>query len=75
MTYRIGRDNNGITLTCLACAHKERVLDLAQDFDEHTRNPRTLAAQAMLKHIDAEHSRLSHLRAMAMVVEQQHDTR
>jgi hypothetical protein len=31
-----------------------------------------LAAQAMLKHIDVEHSRQSHLRAMAMLVEQQH---
>jgi hypothetical protein len=52
MRYRIGKDKKGTTLACLACNHTERV----QDFKESVGNPRTLAAQAMLKHVYAEHS-------------------
>jgi hypothetical protein len=69
--YRIGRDNRGTTLVCLACTHTERV----QDFNGSTGNPRTLAAQAMLKHVHATHSRETHVRAMAMVMERQHAPR
>jgi hypothetical protein len=71
MRYRIGKDKQGTTLACLACNHTERV----QDFKESVGNPRTLAAQAMLKHIYAEHSRETHMRAMAMVMERQHAPR
>ena len=67
MRYRIGKDKKGTTLLCLACNHTERV----QDFKENVGNPRTLAAQAMLKHVYAEHSRETHVRAMAMVMERQ----
>jgi hypothetical protein len=62
--YRIGRDHRGTTLVCLACPYTVRV----QDFNEGTGNPRTLAAQAMLKHVHAEHSRETHVRATAMAV-------
>jgi len=67
MRYRIGKDKDkkGTTLACLACNHTERV----QDFKENVGNPRTLAAQAMLKHVYAEHSRETHMRTMAMVME------
>ena len=65
--YRISRDNGGTILVCLACAHRERV----QDFDGNIGNQRTLAAHAMLKHVHAEHSRETHVRAMAMVMERQ----
>jgi hypothetical protein len=58
--YRIGRDNRGTTLVCRACTHTERV----QDFKRSIGNPRTLAAQSMLKHVHAEHSRETHLRAI-----------
>jgi hypothetical protein len=71
MMYRIGKDKKGTTLACLACNHTERV----QDFKEGIGNPRTLAAQAMLKHVYAEHSRETHVRAMAMVMERQHAPR
>jgi hypothetical protein len=60
--YRIGRDKNGVILFCLACTHTERV----QDFNGDIGNQRTLAAHAMLKHVHAEHSRETHVRAMAM---------
>lgn len=68
--YRIGRDNRGATLVCRACTHTERI----QDFKRSIGNPRTLAAHAMLKHVHAEHSRETHVRAMAMVMvmERQH---
>lgn len=66
--YRISKHNRGTTLVCLACTHTERI----QDFDGRIRNPRTLAAYAMLKHVHAEHSRETHIRAMAMVMERQH---
>ena len=69
--YRIGRDNRGTTLVCCACTHTEHI----QDFERSIGNPRTLAAQAMLKHVHAEHSRESHTRAMAMVMERQHAPR
>jgi hypothetical protein len=69
--YRIGRDNGRTTLVCRACTHTERI----QDFKRSIGNPRTLAAQAMLKHIHAEHSRETHVRAMAMVMERQHAPR
>jgi hypothetical protein len=69
--YRIGRDNGDTTLVCRACTHTERI----QDFTRSIGNPRTLAAQAMLKHIHAEHSRETHVRAMAMVMERQHAPR
>ena len=71
MMYRIGKDNRGTTLVCLACTHTERI----QDFDGRIGNPRTLAAHAMLKHVHTEHSRETHLRAMAMVMERQHASR
>lgn len=69
--YRIGRDNRGTTLVCRACTHIERI----QDFKRSIGNPRTLAAQAMLKHVHAEHSRETHVRAVAMVMERQHAPR
>jgi hypothetical protein len=65
--YRIVRQKNGLTLVCRACLHKVR----AQDFDGNIGNRRTLAAHAMLKHVHAEHSRETHVRAMAMVMERQ----
>jgi hypothetical protein len=71
MRYRVGKDQKGTTFACLACSHKERV----QDFKENAGNPRTLAAQGMLKHVDTEHSRETHLRAMAMVMERKHAPR
>jgi hypothetical protein len=66
--YRIGRDHRGPTLVCSACTHKERV----QFFNGNTGNPRTLVAQAMLKHVHAEHRREIHLRATTTVMERQH---
>jgi hypothetical protein len=69
--YRIGKDNWGTTLVCLACAHTERI----RDFDGRIGNPRTLAAYAMLNHVHAEHGRETHIRAMAMVMERQHVSR
>jgi hypothetical protein len=69
--YRIGRDNGGTTLVCRACTHRERI----QDFKRSIGNPRTLAAQAMLKQVHAEHSRETHVRARAMVMERQHAPR
>jgi hypothetical protein len=66
--YRISRDAKGTILVCLACTRTERV----QDFNGDIGNQRTLDAQAMLRHVHAEHSRKSHVRAMAMVPEQ-HD--
>jgi len=69
--YRIGRDNRGTTLVCCACTHTERI----DDFKRSIGNPRTLAAQAMLKHVHAEHSRETHVRAMAMVMERQNASR
>ena len=69
--YRIGRDNRGTTLVCRACTHTERI----QDFKRSIGNPRTLAAQAMLKHVHAEHSRETHVRAMAIAVGRQHAPR
>jgi hypothetical protein len=65
--YRIGKDNKGTILVCLACTHTKRV----QDFNGDIGNQRTLAAHAMLKHVHAEHSRETHVRAMAMVMERQ----
>ena len=56
--YRIRSDKNGVTLVCRACIHTERV----QDFHRNAGNQRTLAAQAMLEHVSAEHSR-EHSRA------------
>jgi hypothetical protein len=69
--YRISRDNKSTNLVCLACAHTERV----QDFDGDLGNQRTLAAREILKHVHAEHSRETHSRAMAMVMERQNGTR
>jgi hypothetical protein len=69
--YRINRDREGTTLVCFACPYTERV----QDFVERIGNPRTLAAQAILKHVRAEHSREIHLRATATVMERQHVSR
>jgi hypothetical protein len=56
-----------VTLVCLACTHTERV----QDFAAKIGNPRTLAAHAMMQHIYDEHSRETHVRAMAMIMERQ----
>lgn len=69
--YRIHKDNRATTLVCSACTHTERV----QVFNGKIGNPRTLAAQAMLKHVHAEHSCETHVRAMAMVMERQHAPR
>ena len=66
--YRINRDGEGTTLVCFACPYTEHV----QDFDQRIGNPGTLAAQAILKHVHAEHGREIHLRAMAAVMERQH---
>jgi hypothetical protein len=55
--YRIGRDDKGTILVCLACTHTERV----RDFNGDIGNQRTLAAHAMLKHVHAEHSRETHV--------------
>jgi hypothetical protein len=71
MGYTIRKDTTGTILACLACTHTERV----RDFQENIGNPRTLAAQAMLKHVHAEHSDESQKRAMAMVMERQHAPR
>jgi hypothetical protein len=69
--YRIRKDNHGVTLVCLACPHTDRV----RDFNRSIGNQRTLAAHAMLKHVHAEHSRETHVRAMAMVMERQNAAR
>jgi hypothetical protein len=69
--YRIRKDHTGTTLVCSACPYTERV----HEFYGSIGNPRTLAAQAMLKHVHAEHSRETHVRAMAMVMERQHARR
>jgi hypothetical protein len=71
MRYRIGKDNTGTILACFACTHKERV----RDFEGSTGNPRTQAAQAMLRHVHADHSSETHPQAMAMVMERQHAPR
>lgn len=67
MTYRISRDQRGVTLVCLACTHTERV----EDFDGKSGNRRTLAAHAMLRHVHAEHSRETHVRAISMSMDRQ----
>ncbi len=70
--YRIRKDHTGTTLVCSACPYTERV----HEIDRSIGNSRTLAAQAMLKHVHAEHSRESpRMRAMAMVMERQHAPR
>jgi hypothetical protein len=61
----------GTIFVCIACTHTERV----QDFKPSTENSRTLAADAMLKHVRAEHNRETHARAMAMVMERQNAPR
>ena len=71
MRYRIRKDHKGTILACLACNHTEGV----QDSKKTIGNPRTLAAQAMLKHVDAEHSRESHMRATARIMEREHAPR
>jgi hypothetical protein len=68
--YHIRKDYTGTTLVCSACPYTERV-----QLNGSIGNPRTLAAQAMLKHVHAEHSRETHVRAMAMVMERQHAPR
>jgi hypothetical protein len=65
--YRICKDNKGTILVCLACTHTERVQDSSGDIG----NQRTLAAHAMRKHVQTEHSRETHVRAMAMAMERQ----
>jgi hypothetical protein len=69
--YRIGRDHRGPTLVCRTCPHTERI----EDFNGCTGNPRTLAAQAMLKHVCAEHNREIHVRPMAKAMERQYAPR
>ena len=59
--YRICEDK-GTILVCLVCTHTESVQDLSGDIG----NQRTLAAHAMRKHVQSEHSRETHVRAMAM---------
>jgi hypothetical protein len=65
--YQICKDNKGTILVCLACTHTERVQDSNGDIG----NQRTLAAHAMRKHVHTEHSRETHVRAMAMAMERQ----
>jgi hypothetical protein len=69
--YRIRTDTRGTTFVCRACLHTERT----QDFKRSIGNPRTLAAQSMLKHVHAEHSRETHVRATAMVMERENAPR
>ena len=69
--YRISRDNGGATLVRRACTHTERI----HDFKRSIGNPRTLATQLMLKRVHAGHSRETHVRAMAMVMERQNGPR
>ena len=69
--YRICIDTRGTTFVCRACPHTERI----QDFKRSIGNPRTLAAQSMLKHVHAEHSREIHVRSMAMVMERENAPR
>ena len=68
--YRIKKDYTGTTLVCNTCPYTERV-----QVSERIGNPRTLAAQAMPKHFHAEHSRETHMREMATVMERQHARR
>jgi hypothetical protein len=63
--YRVGRDNGGTTLVGRACTHTERI----HGFKRSIGNPRTLATQLMLKRVHAEHSRETHVPAIAMVME------
>ena len=65
--YCISKDNQGTILICLACPHTECV----QEFDGNIGNQRTSAAHVMLKQVYAEHSRETHGRAMAMVMERE----
>ncbi len=65
--YGIRKDKNGATLVCRACAHTERV----QGFNRSLGNQRTLAAEAMLKHVHAEHRRETQARAPAKAMERQ----
>jgi hypothetical protein len=58
--YRIGRYHGCTTLMRRACTRTEHIQDLKRSLG----NPRTLAAQAMLKHVHAEHSRETQVRAM-----------
>jgi hypothetical protein len=59
--YRISKDARGTILVCLACPHTERI----EGFNGDIGNQRTLAAQAMVRHVHAEHSRETHVRAIA----------
>jgi hypothetical protein len=68
---RIAKDLKGTTLVCFACPYTGHV----HDFNENIPNPRTLAAQKMLKNVHAEHSRETHVGAMAMMIERQHAPR
>lgn len=69
--YRIRIDNRSTTFVCRACPHTERI----QDFKRSIGNPRTLAAQSMLKHVHAEHSPETHVRALSMVMERENAPR
>src|ERR1700719_331340 len=65
--YQICKDNKGTILVCLTCTHTERVQDSNGDIG----NQHTSAAHAMRKHVQTEHSRETHVRAMAMAIERQ----
>jgi hypothetical protein len=69
--YRINRDGKDTTLVCFACPYTEHV----QDFNKRIGNPRTLAAQAILKHVHAEHSSEIHSRAVGTLMERHHAPR
>jgi len=69
--YGIARDHRGPTLVCRACAHTEHI----RDFNGSLGNSRTLAAQAMLRHVHAKHGGEIDVRAMAMDMERQHAPR
>ena len=53
--YMISRDDSGVILICLECPHIEGV----SMFDGNLGSRRTQAAQAMLKHTQKEHFKLS----------------
>ena len=69
--YLIRIDTRGTTFVCRTCPHTERI----QDFKRSIGNPRTLAAQSMLKHVHAEHSRETYVRAISMVMERENAPR
>jgi hypothetical protein len=62
--YRISRDNTGTTSCVGPALIQSTSKTLNEALETHERLP-----QAMLKRVHAEHSRKTHVRAMAMVME------